>query len=129
MCVVSTVFAAPPTPVGFCDNAGARTAVGTAVGSEDDNDAIVCIDDDDVVGIAVVLVVEIGEVVVAAGDRDGVTEVVVSCSDCNAATRFRISNATAWISAALALGGAVASLRIAFWMPSRRITRDSLTSL
>ena len=53
---------------------------------------------------------------------------VVSSSDFNAPIRFRISNKIALISAALALGGADASLRIALSIPSRSTNRDCLTS-
>ena len=82
--------------------------------------------------MAVMLVVVIGAVVVVAvgptGDGDEVE--VVSSSDFNAATRFRISNLISLISAALAgvCGGADASLRIALSIPSRSTNRDSVTS-
>lgn len=39
-----------------------------------------------------------------------------------------MSDVTVWIAAALALGGAVATLRIALLIPSRRSNRDCLTS-
>ena len=111
--------AAPPT-VGFCDNAG-----GSATESCD-NDFIVCIDDGDVVGILVKLVVVIGavEAIVVEVARD----VVLSSSNSSAPSKFRMSDLSAWISAPKALGFAVLIVLISSLIPARRSNRESLTS-